>query len=231
MRWARPDQVDALRVRLLNLCSTQGTVILRNPHISHDWIYDIIASAPITRFLAELLGSGIAVENVFVIIKYPGEDFAVPPHQDGINDSIELDRAKAIAVWYALTDTNALNGCVEALPESHLDGYLSTQRATGRYARGGRRPLQAIYSERASGRWIPIPLKAGQACAIDMCCLHKSGPNKTETPRVGVNARYVASGAILRAADVSRPLPLLNGSSTRRVSSLLASSTSHKEKT
>jgi hypothetical protein len=124
LRWARPAQADSLLARLLELCDAEGTEMLHNPHLSHDWLYDIIASAPIIRFLSGLLGNRIAVENVFVIVKYPGDGLAVPPHQDGINGSIELDRTKAIAVWYALTDANSANGCVETLRKSGSPGVI-----------------------------------------------------------------------------------------------------------
>jgi hypothetical protein len=33
----------------------------------------------------------VAVENTFLSIKRPGDQFTVPAHQDGINDRIQLD--------------------------------------------------------------------------------------------------------------------------------------------
>ena len=41
-----------------------------------------------------------------------------------------------------------------------------------------------------------MPVTAGQALLMDVRLLHRSGSNTASWPRVGLNIRYVAAGAV-----------------------------------
>jgi ectoine hydroxylase-related dioxygenase (phytanoyl-CoA dioxygenase family) len=131
--------------------------------------------------------------NAFLITKQPGSDFAVPPHQDGINARLRLDPAASVAVWLAITDATLNNGCLHVVPGSHRSGYLPYERH-GETVEGGR-PL-TVGQLADELEFVPVPVAGGQACAMDVRLVHRSHPNRSTRPRVGLNVRYVAPGAV-----------------------------------
>jgi ectoine hydroxylase-related dioxygenase (phytanoyl-CoA dioxygenase family) len=135
------------------------------------------------------------VENSFLITKHPGTIFAVPVHQDGINDRIVLNPARSVAAWLAITDATTRNGCLQVIPGSHRGGYLPYRRAAPTTADDDQRPLTTA-EDFSEDMFMPVPLLAGQACLMDMRLLHRSGLNQSPRARVGLNIRYVAPEAV-----------------------------------
>jgi ectoine hydroxylase-related dioxygenase (phytanoyl-CoA dioxygenase family) len=158
--------------------------------------------------VSRLLGPDIAVENTFLMAKWPGENFIVPLHQDGISDDIELDPARSVAVWLAITDAPLTSGCVEVLSGSHAFGYLPFEREQPDAPAGT--PLNRGLMVRgtaglAGATFTAVPLHAGEALAFDMRLLHRSGSNNSPHPRLGLNVRYVAPDAFRRGEPIQRP--------------------------
>jgi ectoine hydroxylase-related dioxygenase (phytanoyl-CoA dioxygenase family) len=166
--------------------------VTTNPHLNSDWARQAVTCGPIIHEVAAMIGAEIAVENAFLMIKWPGDQFTVPAHQDGINERIELDPARSVAIWLAVSEATAANGCLEVAPGSHQAGYLAYRRAALPAGRSGR-PLTTSAGDRGTD-FLPLPLAAGQAYALDVRLVHRSGPNTTTRPRIGLNIRYVAPG-------------------------------------
>jgi ectoine hydroxylase-related dioxygenase (phytanoyl-CoA dioxygenase family) len=164
-----------------------------------------VCSRDLLAWVTGALGQHVAVENSFLIVKAPGSDFEVPWHQDGINDDIELDPNRSLAVWLALSDATAANGAVEVLPGSHSRGYLPYARQDAGAPAAGRGRALAAQPPHDSGPPITVPVSAGEALAMDVRLLHRSGANTTDQPRVGLNIRYVAPGAFRRGDPTKRP--------------------------
>jgi ectoine hydroxylase-related dioxygenase (phytanoyl-CoA dioxygenase family) len=200
LRWARAEQARHLAGQMTAL----GEVV-KNSHRSHTWAHDAVCSRELLAWVTGLLGPDVAVENSFLIIKPPGSDFEVPWHQDGINDDIELDPNRSLAVWLALTDATAANGAVQVLPGSHSRGYLPYAREDSGAPAAGRGRALAAQPPQDSGSPITVPVLAGEALAMDVRLLHRSGANATDRPRVGLNIRYVAPGAFRRGDPAERP--------------------------
>jgi ectoine hydroxylase-related dioxygenase (phytanoyl-CoA dioxygenase family) len=134
----------------------------------------------------------------------------VPAHQDGINDRIMLDPALAVAAWLAITDATATNGCLQVIPGSHRDGYLPYHRVAPATADDHQRPLTTAddFSEQA---FLPLPLPGGHACLMDVRLVHRSGPNRSGRPRIGLNVRYVAPHAVTARDGADVDLVVLTG--------------------
>jgi ectoine hydroxylase-related dioxygenase (phytanoyl-CoA dioxygenase family) len=186
--WAVLDDAGQLATRLRGTAGLGN--VTANPHISEAWARELAASPAVVEKVTGLIGPDVAVENTFLMVKRPGDGFTVPPHQDGINDRIELDPAKAVAVWLAISPATPENGCLEVVPRSYQHGYLPYHRA----AEPGS-PLTTGPLEGNAG-FVPVRLWPGQACALDVRLLHRSGPNNGTAPRIGLNIRYVAPGGL-----------------------------------
>lgn len=143
--------------------------------------------------------------------KQPGR-FPVPPHQDGHNAAFDLDPRRAISVWSAVTDATVANGCVEVVPGSHCGGYLLHERGVDEGGRGA--PL-TLASPPPGAAYEPVSLEAGHALLMDVRLIHRSGPNTTRAPRIGLNACYVAPGGVhVRTGPPPRLYPVAGTWST-----------------
>lgn len=207
LAWIAPDKASGLAAEL----ATAGLgEVTRNPHLDHGWAGEAVASPVLLARVTALLGTDLAVENSFLIIKQPGTAFAVPAHQDGINDRIMLDPARSVTAWLAITDATTANGCLQIIPGSHRDGYLPYRRADSATADGHQRPLTTAHSFTDEG-FRPLPLSGGQACLMDVRLVHRSGPNLSRQPRIGLNIRYVAPQAVTARDGTAVDLFVLTG--------------------
>jgi len=202
--WSTPAEAIALACELVGMAGPGN--ITANPHLSRDWVRRAVTCGRVVSAVTALIGPDIAVENTFLVIKRPGDQFTVPAHQDGINDRIQLDPARSVAVWLAVSEATAASGCLEIAVGSHRGGYLPYRRAEAA-AGDDRRPL--TLAKGTSGSFTPVPLATGQACVLDVRLVHRSGPNTGSAPRIGLNIRYVAPGGwTLRAGPGPHLLPV-----------------------
>lgn len=202
LRWA--DRQDADTLAGLLTAQHEGREVVRNPHRDHDWAWKVVGAPELLALAHSLIGPAIAVENTFLLLKWPRTSFAVPLHQDGINDRIQLDPARSLAVWAAITPATVDNGCLQVLPSSQTGGYRSYERVGAGSGEERQRPLSTIHPVDTSHP-THLTLRPGEACAMDVRLLHQSGPNRTHRPRVGLNIRYVAPGGI-QSRDGSPPV-------------------------
>ncbi|MGH8895530.1 MAG: phytanoyl-CoA dioxygenase family protein [Egibacteraceae bacterium] len=200
--WADPADAQQLAERLRQEHADTGPEVIRNPHLECGWARRAVTSMRLLDVVQQLIGPAVAVENTFLVIKWPGTAFAVPVHQDGINDRIVLDPARSLAVWLAVTEATSENGCLEVVAGSQAAGYRPYGRAE-EGSTGGGRPLAARTEGLAHG-FTRVVLGTGRACAMDVRLLHRSGPNRAAQPRIGLNIRYVAPGG-MQMRDGSDP--------------------------
>jgi ectoine hydroxylase-related dioxygenase (phytanoyl-CoA dioxygenase family) len=170
------------------------------------WARAIVTTPALTAPVRFLIGDDAAVENTFLVIKWPGRAFPVPPHQDGINDEIELNPNRSVSCWVAITDAGLESGCLEIAPGTHESGYQRYIIEPGESERG--RALTVANAD--PGAFVPVPLAAGHAVLFDTRLVHRSSHNTTRQPRIGLNIRYTTSRGFLRgqAADRAGWMPL-----------------------
>ncbi|QDQ13123.1 phytanoyl-CoA dioxygenase family protein [Streptomyces spectabilis] len=187
------------------------TEVVRDAHLRFDWAAHAVRSPDLLRVVQDTIGGSVAVENTFLMIKWPGRDFPVPWHQDGTNPRMQLDPERSVAAWLAVTDATTVNGCLQVIPGSHAAGYLDYDREESGARRGKALGVQGMFnSPHERGVWLP--LNAGQACLMDVRLIHRSDSNTTAGARVGLNVRYVAPGAIRSSGPHSPSLYPLTGS-------------------
>jgi ectoine hydroxylase-related dioxygenase (phytanoyl-CoA dioxygenase family) len=205
--WTSPGEARGLAQRLAFAGLGEVT---RNPHLEHQWARDAVTCPALLASVKALIGADIAVENSFLIVKQPQSTFAVPVHQDGINDRIILDPARAVAAWLAVTDATTSNGCLQVIPGSHRGGYLPYHREASATPGGGQRPLTTAEAF-SDDMFVPVPLPGGQACLMDVRLVHRSGPNQSQRPRIGLNVRYVAPQAVTTRGGSAVDLFIVTG--------------------
>ncbi|MFC4054105.1 phytanoyl-CoA dioxygenase family protein [Actinomadura syzygii] len=191
--WADAATARDLAARLEAEHATDRTEVVRNPHRDQEWARS--AACALLDIVRGVLGEDVAIENTFLVLKWPGAVFEVPWHQDGIDRRIHLDPARSVSAWLALTDATVANGCLQIVPGSHALGYLPYELEDNHGGRRGRAG-QAVLGERGLGEGaVPVPVAAGNAIAFDVALLHRSGANTSPHVRIGLNIRYVAPGA------------------------------------
>ncbi|GIF45403.1 phytanoyl-CoA dioxygenase family protein [Actinoplanes xinjiangensis] len=191
LQWADPGEA----IRVAQHVSGRGDIV-RQPWLTLPEIAVLVRRPVIVNAVADLIGPDIALEGGFLLTKWPGADFRVPWHQDGAGVDMELDPERSVTVWMALTEATAGNGALRVIPGSHMHGYLPTRREDPHGGQHGR----ALTTDVPPGNLSPVvaELAAGQALAMDVRLLHSSPPNTSGRPRIGLNLRYVAPGAVLR---------------------------------
>ncbi|MFH8751848.1 phytanoyl-CoA dioxygenase family protein [Streptomyces rimosus] len=177
------------------------TEISRNPHRSQAWAKDLVRAPGLLEPVQEAIGPNVAVENTFLVIKWPGEDFEVPWHQDGIDDRIELDPQRSVSAWLALTNAPPGSGCLYVVPCSQRRGYLPYHLEDDTGAGRGRAQAADVPDGLVG---TPLTCMAGQGVLMDVRLLHRSGSNRVRGVRIGLNIRYVAPGGI-QTLDGSTP--------------------------
>ncbi|MGI5196597.1 phytanoyl-CoA dioxygenase family protein [Streptomyces sp. CA-288835] len=206
--WAPPAAARARAIELVAAYRGSLREVVRNPHATQEWAQTLVRAPRLLAAVQGLIGDAVAVENTFLVIKWPGSDFEVPWHQDGINDRLELEPYRAVAAWIALTDADVETGCLHVVPGSQRAGYrpYEPEPATGA-ARG--RALGARIAPETQG--LPIPVPVGSGVLMDTRLVHCSHSNRGTGARIGLNIRYVAPGGIRRRDDSSPSLCPITG--------------------
>ncbi|MEU6628488.1 phytanoyl-CoA dioxygenase family protein [Streptomyces parvus] len=207
--WTHRASAQARAAALLVEHRQAQTEIVPNPHLTQDWANAIVRSPLLLDSVRAAIGPNVAVENTFLVMKWPGTEFTVPWHQDGIGSRVELDPRRSLAAWIAISDAPAAAGCLDVIAGSHLRGYLphAPEADTGQ-----ERGRADAVSEEPEGLPVSIPVKAGKALLMDTRLLHRSCPNTTDRVRIALNVRYVAPDGIVRRDPTCPSLLPVSGS-------------------
>jgi ectoine hydroxylase-related dioxygenase (phytanoyl-CoA dioxygenase family) len=210
--WADADTARDLAAQAI--ASHAGSEVIRSPHLHERWAQRAASATGLVASVRALLGQVVAIEHSFGMIKWPGQSFVVPWHQDGLDEHLQLDPAHALSAWLALTDAPIEAGCLQVLPGSHRQGYRRHHPESSPGAGRGRAGEIPDLDARAA---VPVPLRAGQALVFDVALIHSSPTNHAGFARLGLNVRYVAPGGIVRGDPRKpQPIPIRDGWSTFR---------------
>ena len=191
--WAPSSRARARAAEVVAAQRGAAREVLRNPHHDQEWAQSIVRTPRLLNAVQDVIGPDVAVENSFLVIKWPGKDFEVPWHQDGTNDRLELDPERSVAAWVALTDAYVSSGCLHLVPGSQRAGYLPFEAEPAHGAVRGR-ALGIRVADGTTG--VPVPVRAGSGLLMDTRLVHCSHTNRGSGARVGLNIRYVAPGAV-----------------------------------
>ena len=122
------------------------------------------------------------------LCKSPGENSMLPMHQDWtIVDEEQFD---AVNIWTPLTTVSELNGTLQMLPGSHR---------TFNELRAPTIPFLAMGNEELlKPHMVKMEVKPGDAVILNQACMHHSGPNNTDEPRIAITSGATSQEAELR---------------------------------
>ncbi|MFD8781269.1 phytanoyl-CoA dioxygenase family protein [Kitasatospora sp. NPDC059599] len=206
--WSMPGAARGRAAILVGEHRGSGQEIARNPHLTEDWAGFAVRSPHLLAAVQAVLGPDVAVENTFLVVKWPGKAFEVPWHQDGIGARLELHPERSVSTWLAITDATEANGCLEVAPGSQRFGYLPVEKEAGTGAERGRADQAAGFTPETT---VPVPLRAGCAVLMDSRLVHRSGTNTSDGARIGLNVRYTAPDGILRRDPTSPSVVPISG--------------------
>jgi hypothetical protein len=199
---ARPDYGEWLHYRELTddgprLCRTENFVP------SHEGLRRLLCERPMTDVASALLGETAVLYKEKVNYKFPG-GAGFLPHQDArAYPFVDVH----VSCMIAIDDATEANGCLEVVSGAH-DELLPVDE------RGCVRPDVA-----ASLAWTSVPIRAGDTLWFHSRTPHRSGPNRSRTPRRAIYPTYNAlSAGDLRAAyyeDKRRALGEVHGDGDR----------------
>jgi hypothetical protein len=138
--------------------------------------------------VSQIIGPDVLVWSCGFFIKEAGSKSYVSWHQD--LNYWGLDGEDEITAWVALTPATVENGCMRFVPGSHrqkdvphVDSFAPDNLLT----RG-----QEIAVEVDDASAVNVLLRAGQASFHHGHMFHASGPNRTNSRRLGVAIRFIA---------------------------------------
>lgn len=143
---------------------------------------EAILDQDLLRIVYSLLGSEFKVHSKGFWMNKPGggQSSEKPWHQDSAY--FQDGEAEIVTVWFPLKDVNTDNGCLYAIPKSHLQGKI---QHIGEEA-------QLELEDRILRDAIPLEMKAGSIALFNQNTIHYSGVNSTHEDRRAIIFRYYA---------------------------------------
>lgn len=156
-------------------------------HLFLPWVADIVRLAPMLDAVEDVIGPNILCWSSAWAIKPARSTGFFSWHQDSLYAGI-APVSDVVVAWLAFTPSNAENGCVRYLPESHLQPlpHTDTFEQANLLSRG-----QSISGIDKSSV-VDAVLAPGEFALHHFQCAHGSLPNRTGEPRVGIQIIYMA---------------------------------------
>lgn len=182
------QEVGEFRSALDELESTVGTGVRRidYSHLFFKWAYDLATHRRLLDVMEDLLGPSLLVMSSRVFYKHPRDGSFASWHQDG--NYLGLSSVTTPSIWIALSDSTPENGCVRVIPRSHLAGILphrETESDKNILNHG-----QEIASEVLESSAIDLVLRPGEMSIHNPSLIHGSGPNLSDTCRIGFSVTF-----------------------------------------
>lgn len=141
-------------------------------------------------------GGAVSIFRAMFMNKPAQQGTVLPWHQD-VGEGWGLDRNPIITIWTALDDATAANGCMQIVPGSHQLGVLNPQHFVSQAD-------QAKYTQ--ENQLIDLEVAAGEAVLLHNFLLHRSGVNRTATPRRAFSTAYMDAATRDRATGATFPV-------------------------
>ncbi|HZP43192.1 MAG TPA: phytanoyl-CoA dioxygenase family protein [Candidatus Binatia bacterium] len=159
-------------------------------HLQSPVLCRYAASPKLVAPMLALLGPNVRLYWDQAVSKPPGATSDVPWHQD--NGYTPVEPEEYVTVTLALDAMTRENGCLWIQPGSHRFGTRA-HRPTDYF-------FQVGYEGDATGE--PVELAAGEVLCFSSLTMHRTGPNRTATPRRAWIIQYCHAHARQRETGV-----------------------------
>ena len=156
------------------------------PHLLAPWLWDIVHDPRIVDCVEDLLGPDLLCLGTSFISKRPMDERYVAWHQDVTYWG--LASPEAVTAWVALTPSAPENGCVRAIPGTHLQTLAHTDSGDAANLLG--RGEKMVDEVEESGA-VDFLLAPGEMSIHHCLVAHGSAANASNMRRVGFAIRYV----------------------------------------
>lgn len=157
-------------------------------HLALPWVCSLALHPVVLDAVEQVLGPDVMVWNTHWFPKLKRDRSYVSWHQDATYWG--LRPPLVTTAWIALTPSTIANGCLQVLPGSHRNDLLpqiETYAPDNMLSRG-----QEIAVEIDRTQVVSLELRPGEFSLHHIGIAHGSGPNTSDTPRIGLAVRYIA---------------------------------------
>ncbi|NKB55154.1 MAG: hypothetical protein GKS00_02355 [Alphaproteobacteria bacterium] len=157
------------------------------PYLLFRWAADLVRHPTILDSVEALIGPDILVFHTTVWFKEPNTAKSVPWHQDATY--FGLAPFEHVTAWVALTPSTEEMGCVHILPGSQENGQLlhaDKPDPNLMLSRG-----QTVAKDIDDSNAVSLTMTPGDVSFHHTLALHRSGPNTTDEPRIGIGISYI----------------------------------------
>ncbi len=177
------------RARLERIEAERGSLhYLVKPYLVFTSAAELCTHPALLDAVEAILGPDVLLWDASYVIKEPRDTRFFTWHQDLTYWGLSGDAL--VTAWIALSRVHAGNGCMRALPGSHLGGrrdHVETWAQDNLLHRG-----QDASSSVAETDAVRITLEPGEASLHHGWLLHASDPNPSDQRRIGLTVQYIA---------------------------------------
>ena len=158
-------------------------------HLALPWVCALALHPVVLDAVERVLGPDVMVWNTHWFPKFGGDRGYISWHQDAAYWG--LRPPLVTTAWIALTPSTVANGCLQVLPGSHQGEampQIETYAPDNMLSRG-----QEIAVDIDPAKAVSLELEPGQFSLHHIGIAHGSGPNTSDTPRIGLAVRYIAA--------------------------------------
>ena len=95
---------------------------ISNLHLFFPWAFHLATHPRLLDTVEAILGDDILIDGTLVFGKLPHNPSYATWHQDSLYSGWHL--TPSVSAWIALSDSTAENGCMRAIPGTHMQGVL-----------------------------------------------------------------------------------------------------------
>lgn len=139
--------------------------------------------------LDQLLGQGRLLFQEMALVKPPRIGSEKPWHQDASYFRL-TDPSLIAGVWIALDAALPMNGCMELVPGTHLEGGVPHVHEND-FNR-----CRIVPGRLRAGERVPIPMQPGDALVFHSLLHHYTAPNTSDLRRRAIQFHYHQIGAV-----------------------------------
>jgi hypothetical protein len=164
---------------------------LIDTHLFQKWVCDIVLHPPVLDGVESVLGPNVMVWGSQWFPKFAHDKSYVSWHQDAAYWG--LSPLNVTTAWIALVPSTRANGCMRVIPGSHrtLLPQRETYAEANMLSRG-----QEIAVEVDEAQAVDFVLEPGEFSLHHIGIVHGSGPNTSDSSRIGLAVRYVSPDVV-----------------------------------
>ena len=148
-----------------------------------DTIRQFVTRPEFIALTTPLLGPDVDLYWNQSVFKLPEGEKEFPWHQD--DGYTPVTPSPYLTLWLALNDATPENGCISVMPASHKRGLIPHAPS----------PIGLVcHSSDDPDQGVLVPVKAGSIALFYSLTMHKSGANRSLSPRKAYVIQYSVAG-------------------------------------